>query len=65
MILVFWLIATLSLMLVNLAYVGLQVRRDHREGRPTRCFVGVFALIGAGSWLLLLPYLGFHALMSV
>ena len=65
MIFVFWWIATLALMLVNLAYVARKVLKDHRERRRTQRLVGTLALIGAGSWLLILPYFGFHALMSV
>ena len=65
MIFIFWWIASLALMLVNLAYVAQKVRDDHREGRSTRRFMGVLAFVGAGSWLLILPYFGFHALMSV
>lgn len=65
MIFVFWWIATLALMLVNLAYVACKVRNDHREGRRTQRLMGALALIGTGSWLLILPYIGFHALMSV
>ncbi|QAY78271.1 hypothetical protein [Sphingosinicella sp. BN140058] len=65
MIFIFWWTATLVLMLVNLGYLARKVREDHREGRRAWRFVGVLALIGAGSWLLFLLWFGFHALMSV
>lgn len=46
---IFWVIATVALMLANLAYCVVKVRSDFRGPTPATGVWGVFAVLGAVS----------------